>query len=376
MIFSSAERCRRWEATRALMDSLAVDAIMARGTPASDGQGHYRWLSLYSPLSADSAVVIGRDDEVLVVNDGPQAIFASAISWFANPVVAPGVIDDTAAWLQRHRVRRLGVADLARLPHGWVECLRDRLANLEFVDVGNEMLTLRTGKSREELVMLERSAKLADSVWGRAVEFVREGRPEHEVLADADYQLRTAGCDGSFNLILHTSRAVAADRQPSDRRLRAGDSFMLEISPRFCGYYTQLTNIVSIGPASEELVGAFDAANAARAHAAKIIRPGVDAREVVREIAEFLADRGVSPAGPSFGHMVGLEIEEPRVGAAPYEFVEDSVFVLHPVMSTANHSPIVRGDTYRVGRDGAFALNELAETITEVTPATARAVST
>jgi Xaa-Pro aminopeptidase len=366
MIFTDVERRRRWTATRMFAEASGLEAVVARATPAPDGQGGYRWLSLYAPLSADGAVVLSSDDAALFVHDGPQAMYAAATSWFDNPAVAPGVINGLSRWLVDRGIARLGVVDLPSIPHRWVTRLLDDISGLQLVDVSPELLRLRTAKSREERAIIERCARIADEAWRGVLDYVVAGRPEHEVLADADHYLRARGCDGNFNLIMHTSGRVAFDRQPSDRLLVAGDSFLLELSPRLHGYYTQLTNLVSIGPPDDELSEAFDAANAARAHAAQVIRPGVRAGDVSRAITEFLDARGVTSSGPSFGHFVGLELEEPRISDPDYVLREDSVFVFHPVVKTARHAPVLRGDTYWIGTDGPTVLSTLPETITVV----------
>ncbi|MEF2978063.1 M24 family metallopeptidase [Subtercola sp. YIM 133946] len=377
MIFTKSEQERRWSATRQLMQSEKLDAIVARGTAAADdGQGHYRWLTSEGPLAGDSLVALTSDDAALFSRGGPPAQWAEACSWFDSVVSAAsinagglrdaGLPQAAAAWLKPRHVRRLGVADLSTFPHGAIETLRDQLPGVEFVEVGPAFLLLRNGKSAEELEVIRQSAAIADDVWAHVRDFVAVGRTEIEVLADIEHMLRLAGCVGSFDVVMHLNRGVEYDRIPSNRRLQQGDAVLLEVSPRLHGYFTQLVSVISLGAPTDELAHAFEASTTSRAVGAEHIQPGIDVQAVSRQVADCVSEFDVRLSGPVFGHMLGLELEEPRIGASSYPLVVGSTFVFHPVITTPSYPFVLRGDTFCVNENGAERLNRLPEHIIEI----------
>lgn len=361
MLFTDMERERRWSAARSLMVELDLDAIVVRGTPAIDGHANFRWLSLYTPLTGDAAVVLSPDDASLILDDGAQAFFASHISWFGHPTICPAIIDALLGWLRGRGVKRLGLTEMQYVPHRWIKDIAAICPSVEFVDISTAMLDCRTVKSSEELVHIEESARLADEVWRHVPDIVKQGRTEFEILADCDSILRHYGCDMNFNVILPMRPGTPMDRQPSHRKIQQGDCLVLEITPRLHGYFTQLTGAISVGSPPPELSRAYKMGIESRRYAAQHIRENVDARDISAKLREFFEQTRELSVGPVYGHMMGLQADEPRIGAEPYKFKANSAFVFHPFVVTPGYNFVMRGDTFLVETEGARRLNKLTE---------------
>ncbi|MEP4447755.1 MAG: M24 family metallopeptidase, partial [Marinomonas sp.] len=110
------------------------------------------------------------------------------------------------------------------------------------------------------------------------------------------------------------------------------------------------TNLVATGPVPGEMLAAHNAVNAAREKGLELVRPGADLVDVGAAItAQFKAD-GFEPASPSFGHAIGLELEDYHIKGAPFELKEGMTFIFHPM--AAGHPAVMRADTYLITANG------------------------
>ena len=353
MLLSDHERDRRWASTHDLIERHELDAVVVRGTP--DANGHLRYLSLFVPLTDSVAFVLFRDGRnVLVVTDGVQAYFAEKTSW-ATEIRIGAVGVELALCLCDAGVARVGVAGPEGLPQPWLDELRASCSPEDVVDVGDQLTELRWVKSAEEIALVRQSCDAANQVFAQAREVVRSGRRAYEVLADLDHILRLRGCERSFNLIIPLPDAPF-DRSPSPQVLGKGDVFILEASPQFGGYYSQLTTVVSMGLAENALRSAFDAGVEARSVVEPCLVPGADLADISREVAAELRQRGYEMRSPDIGHLCGLELAEPRVGGASLELRAGMVLIFHPVVTDPRYRFVMRGDTYLIHEGGAERL--------------------
>ena len=133
---------------------------------------------------------------------------------------------------------------------------------------------------------------------------------------------------------------------------------LLEISPRYRGYYSQLTLPVTTHPDDGATISAYEDVVAAKRAAQPLMRPGADLSDVARFVADFLAERGRKMTSYSLGHFCGMALEEPRHDpSAPFELEADMTLIFHPVLADPALHSLMRADTYRITSTGAERLN-------------------
>ena len=142
------------------------------------------------------------------------------------------------------------------------------------------------------------------------------------------------------------------DRIVTNRR------YLMEISPRYQGYYSQLTIPVTSVADDRTAMRAYDDLVDAKQAAMPAMRPGADLSQISRSIAEFLAKRGRSMASLSLGHFCGMALEEPRHDPSSTFMLEEGMtLIFHPVLADPEFSSIMRADTYLITDAGAERLN-------------------
>ena len=81
---------------------------------------------------------------------------------------------------------------------------------------------------------------------------IRPGVSEYEIVSEIERYARAGGAEARFTLIgsgkfaFGDGNTLPLPISPSSRRVEDGDSIVMEITPRYEGYWTQLVRTVNV----------------------------------------------------------------------------------------------------------------------------------
>jgi Xaa-Pro aminopeptidase len=189
-------------------------------------------------------------------------------------------------------------------------------------DVRPIMRAARLVKTPREIDLIRRAVGAADEGQTALLELARPGANEVDVMGAVVARVqRFAGRAVPWAGELVSGPRVAVLRYPGgpfDRDIEPGDSVLMDLSVRVCGYWSDCCNTLVAGaePTGEQL-RYFRAARAAFEAAVETLRPGRRASDAHAAAAAALGEHGFQPAHYT-GHQVGTTVnEEPRL--VPYD---------------------------------------------------------
>jgi Xaa-Pro aminopeptidase len=161
-----------------------------------------------------------------------------------------------------NRVRAL-VRQGARSPH-------------EFVALSHLLHDLRLYKSRGELRLMRKAARIAADAHVRAMRATRPGMNEHEVEAELLHAFRSAGAVPSYEPIVGGgANACVLHYRANNAALRAGDLLLIDAGAEFECYASDITRTFPVGGRySPEQRALYDIVLAAQLAAIEEVRPG------------------------------------------------------------------------------------------------------
>jgi len=238
--------------------------------------------------------------------------------------------------------------------------MRQELPGVDFIDVSDGLFSLRGVKSAEEAEARRICAGIADAGYNAACEAIRPGMYENEVVAVVDRAMQRLGSEESFALITSGKFCLESNSLPtlhnyaaSNRRIESGDVVALEITPRYCGYWTQIVRTVCVGEKSEDadvlrqiVVGAVDEAKT-------VLRAGAPICDLVRKMREYVESAGYDFAMPC-GHIAAIDLNEERLTEDNNRPLEPGMLVIiHPTVAISRgQTGIYWGESYLVTEDG------------------------
>jgi Xaa-Pro aminopeptidase len=219
---------------------------------------------------------------------------------------------------------------------------------------------LRRAKTEEEISYIEKTQRTVEAVCAHAVEILKgsevaeDGTLLHEgetltselLRFEIEVELLKRGCAADGTITAGGPQA-ADPHQRGHGPVKAGEPIILDIFPvdKTSRYYADMTRTFVKGEPSPELQKMYDAVLESQETALRMIRAGVNGRDINEKVSEVLHEAGYKtlqhdqkpgePLQEGFihptGHGVGLEIHEaPRISSADEELVPGDVVTVEP----------------------------------------------
>jgi Xaa-Pro aminopeptidase len=297
------KRRRRQLMRMAGADAIAIVAAAPERVRNNDAHYPYRqdsdfhYLTGFGEPEAVLALVPGREhgEAILFCRerdrererwDGPRAGTEGAVSRYGFDDAFPiDDIDDILPGLIEGRRRvyyhfgRDTEFDLKLI--GWVNRVRALVRQgakppHEFVALSHLLHDLRLYKSRSELALMRRSAKIAASAHVRAMQATRPGMNEHEVEAELLHAFRKQGAVPSYEPIVGGgANACVLHYRANDATLRGGDLLLIDAGAEYQCYASDITRTFPVnGRFGAEQRALYDIVLAAQLAAIDEVRAG------------------------------------------------------------------------------------------------------
>jgi Xaa-Pro aminopeptidase len=177
---------------------------------------------------------------------------------------------------------------------------------------------------------------MADAGFIRALEVIKQGLPDYELVAEIDYAMREMGATDNFQM-LAVGKQISGMLLPFGKKVEKGDLLLFEITPAHGPetYSAQLCRTAIFGEPPDELVQAkYRLLIEALEESLSVIKPGVRISEVARIQNEIIGKAGYGeycrpPYMRARGHGFGLG----RIDAeedSTLEFAAGMSLVVHP----------------------------------------------
>lgn len=390
-VFSLAERERRWGKVRALMARDGIDVIVCLPCPSRHerGQQEARYLTQLGENSEETTVVFTLEREVTAWQF--RAGSKPSSNWLTD-IRATGYGAGACAVIERLKEMSfdrgtIGIAGLTggilartRSPEGeanWqsVEMIKQAFPKAKIVSATNILGEARYQKSEEEIEFIRKGTEVAEKTMQAVIDHARDGVAERHVFARMLYAGADAG--GSMPVMFSWISGPLGNiytrlEQPSFRNLKTGDVLILEIEGCWAGYFGQIDQDFSIGPAHQDFKDGNKLAWESFNRALEALKPGVTVGELFeaaqltgmngRGVATLaMHGRGTGDDGPSLtGRTSSPEVLR-------IELTEGACVNLKPAVSVDGKPGFGRwGDCVVICRDGAQRLGKRRQEVYEL----------
>jgi Xaa-Pro aminopeptidase len=327
------------------------------------------------------AVIAPEGDPVLYVTSGDWARCQQVMHWLPQDNIRPcGTMDDPgiAATMVHEQfvpaAKALGFADgRIGVDSVNVHILRELergLPDAEIVPGDQVFQRAMVVKHPEEIKCMRVSNKMSEFAHARAVEFIKPGVRECEVLGvimDTFYQngMEVPQC----NLIVASGDNTAPiHRFASDRAIRRGDLVFMDLGGCFNGYFSDVTRTIVVGKPNEDQVRIFRAVYDSILATKETMRPGATNTEVNEAARAAKTRHGFEGYLGVLGHGIGVSAFHPPLigdvsatGETVFELEPNMTFSIEPTVTipgTKGGGGVRLEDCFLVTEDGNEVLSE------------------
>ncbi len=254
-----------------------------------------------------------------------------------------GMVESTLKPLfERHGVTggRIGLDESGYV---LVQALQELVPTVEIGDGDAVMQVARLIKFPEELAIMEEAAAIAEAVTQSAIDAVRPGVRETDVVANAMHTLFRLGGEQAHvdtPFVASGEHMAPPNRIPSDKIIRDGDLVFIDIGACWSGYYGDMGRTVICGKPSRRQQEVYTAVHGCLAAAATTMKAGNTNDDVARAVHAVAEEHGLGANFISLfiGHGVGIGSNEPPYigeelpGAETVILREGMTFAVEPLI--------------------------------------------
>ena len=193
------------------------------------------------------------------------------------------------------------------------QCLREAVPGIVVGDIATICYQIRSVKSREEIELIRKASRILNVGMEAAVQFVRPGVKETEVLAEADYAMRKAGSQGSpFRMqVLTHKRQMLMHPYAGNYEIENNEPVVIHLGASVNGYTAKMCRTVFLGDVREEVQKIYRTLIKAQEIAVKAVRPGAFCGEIYDVVYRFIAGFGYGDLWmDQIGYGVGIRQSE------------------------------------------------------------------
>jgi Xaa-Pro dipeptidase len=365
---TQAEYEDRVARTRERMAEEGIDLLLAWSD--SYRMSNVRWLANYRAFDGvfpyPAMVVLPADGTPTLLAEGSLLSYAVASTWLTD---VRGIRQELASILEGYaasgNVKRIGIAGYKYLAAEFVDVIRGAVPDTIEIVSTPILEQLKSIKSEAEVANLRIAANLADI----GIEAVRqnayEGVTERELVRAAYAAMFANGADtASFDIMVQTGENAANYflARPTDRRLRQGDTILIDMGCRHNGYSSDMARGVAFGPVSADAQRMLDTCLEAWEAGMKALKPGMTGAEADVAANEVLTAAGyLHSAGEGRGcaHGTGMDPEEegPVIGPdSAWVLTENQTFAFEITLLVPGVGGTRIEDTVILRADGAESL--------------------
>ncbi|MFQ5762160.1 MAG: M24 family metallopeptidase, partial [Candidatus Bathyarchaeia archaeon] len=297
-----SEFTARLRSTRERAEKAGFDIIVAYSGNRDYKVANVRYLcNWFSTLGASMVIVPVEGEPTLLIEgewDVPRAREIAAVD---DVQASSNFINDLPTLLPKQG--KIGIAGWSVFPAPIYERLRAKLPQVRFEDASSLLYTLRMIKSPVEIAVLKEAARITEVAIRKALSICTPGRREWEVLAAGENAARNCGAEISFPSEFGSGpRSAIVCAQPTDKKIRAGETVLMDLGARFRGYHGDLATTIIIGKPSEKQRALLHLDLESLKKAVAAIGPGVKASAVHRAAKNVISKAGY---GAYWLHMTG-----------------------------------------------------------------------
>lgn len=285
-----------------------------------------------------------------------------------------GAVESVIVPLLRRNDLAEGRLGLDASAYALVAAMRELLPALELADGDGAMQRARRIKAPAEIAVMEEACAIAEAVTEAAIEAVRPGVRETDVVAEAMHALYRLGGEMPHVVTPFVSSGehmAPPNRIASDKVIREGDVVFIDIGAMWGGYFGDLGRTVICGTPSRRQQEVYTAVYECLRAGTEAMVPGRTNDEVARAIREVARAHRLEQNFITLfiGHGVGMGANEPPYigenlpGAETVVLEPGMTFALEPLIWV----PGIRGgggvrleDTLLVTETGSRALTRTA----------------
>lgn len=212
------------------------------------------------------------------------------------------------------------------------QCLRDTVPGIYFGDIAEVCYRLRSIKCEHEISCISKAAEFVAVGMRAAMESVRPGMKETDILAEGEYAMRKAGSEGSiFRMqVLRHDRQQLMHPYAGNYVIENNQPVVIHLGASYKGYAAKMCRTVFLGEVARETIDIYKLLMEAQKVAIEALKPGSVSSGIFDKVFKVVHDHGYAKMFmEQIGYGVGIRQSEfyPVIGKGIDHVIQENMVV-------------------------------------------------
>ncbi len=195
-------------------------------------------------------------------------------------------------------------------PQKNLSMLKKKTKPKKFEDVSSQLKELRWTKTKKEIKLISKSAKIADKTLLNVKQVFSKNMTEKELAVEIEFMARGFGADSlSFASIVAFGKNSSTPHHVSGNTKISKGILLFDFGVRYKNYCSDLTRMYSVGTPSKKESLLYDWLYSIQRKTISLLKPGVKSEAVHLFVEKKLKEKKFS-LNHSIGHGLGLEVHD------------------------------------------------------------------
>lgn len=263
--------------------------------------------------------------------------------------------------ISKHRIKKIGV-NFSYLTVNELKRLK-KILKCKFVDISNELLTIRSIKTEDEIKLYIKACKLTEQIWSRTLAQIKlkKLKTELNVKEFIEHKIKLINSTPSFPTIVASGKNAAIPHHVTNKDKLNGFC-IIDFGIKYKGYCTDVTRTIYIGNPTQKEKEFYNLVYETKECSANKINHGNFGEKTANVVK--IARKHLGKYDKFFthglGHGIGLEIHElPNLKDVSKEkFKEGMIFTIEPGVYFKNKFGIRIEDDYLLTKNKLIQLTK------------------
>lgn len=246
------------------------------------------------------------------------------------------------------------------------QCLKDTVPGIYFGDIAEACYKIRSVKDEIEIEYIKKASGFLKEGMRAAINAVKPGLKETDILAEAEYAMRKAGSEGStFRMqVLRHDRQQLVHPYAGDYVIENNEPVVIHLGASYKGYTSKMCRTVFLGSVEGETINIYNILSEAQKIVINYMKPDVIASDVYEKAYRYVHDHGYGKMFlDAIGYGVGIRQSEfyPILGKNSQHILKENMIV--DVLLPTIYKPKIGGpritDTILIANNGCVNLTEI-----------------
>ncbi len=318
---------------------------------------------------SEGMLLVTRGDVVLIVDFRYMTHAREVTNGIHIDEMRPGY-DVLYTLCTKYKISKLGF-DGTHVLYNTYSAWAEGLPGVSLVSMNSSIEEIRKNKEAGEIAVMMDAITIATEAFGDIMGVIKPGSVEKDIADELDHIMRKRGAQRpSFDTIVASGpRSALPHAEPSDRKLKKGDTVILDFGATVNGYCSDETVTVCIGETSDQLAEIYTIVDDARKLGIEKAAAGTPIRQLDSVVRGYIEEKGY---GDYFrhgvGHGVGIAVHEaPAINTQAKGLLEDNmVITIEPGIYLPNIGGVRLEDMILITGDTPQILTRIRKDIMKV----------